>query len=143
MSAGQNPHPAPVPRIRLGQLGEDAAAAIMRRHGYEVIARNWRFGHLELDLVCQRGELLVFVEVKTRKGRSLGGAASALTGAKQKKLLRAAQAFLQLSGGWLRPCRFDLVCLTGRPDNFSLEYYPDAFQFSWPQDSGNAPGQCW
>lgn len=122
-----------------GRRGEDAAAGIYQSAGYAILARNWRFGHLELDLICEREGEIVFVEVKTRAGRGFGGASGAVTPEKRKKLIAAAKGWLLRNGRWSSPCRFDIVCLYGSGENFALEHIPDAF--SATLDSGNTHWQ--
>lgn len=105
-------------RIRLGADGEDAAARWYAAAGYEILARNWRCRDGELDVVAARGPVLVFCEVKTRRGDAFGGPAEAVTAAKQRRLRR-------LAGRWLaeaRPpgtgwpdVRFDVACVTPGP----------------------------
>jgi putative endonuclease len=79
-------------RHRLGQLGEEAAAAHMERLGYEIVARNHRTRFGELDLVCFGHGALVFVEVKTRRGR--GQPWDALGAGKQARVRRMAASYL-------------------------------------------------
>jgi len=105
----KNPGPA---HIDLGQRGEDAAAELLRAKGWTVRERNLRLGRLELDLVCEDGEVLVFVEVKTRGAGALGSPADGLTPQKCERLLRAARQYLSQQELWHRPCRFDLVAVS-------------------------------
>ena len=126
-----------------GQAGERAATEYLRRAGYDICARNWRQGRLELDMVCRDGEELVFVEVKTRRSDGYGGPAAAVTPGKQRVLTRAAQAWLAAHDAWQSPCRFDVVCLLRHGDTFSAEHYPHAFDFSPALDSGHASWQPW
>lgn len=93
----------------LGRAGEAAAADELVRQGYAVLARNWRAGRLELDLVCEKDGVLVFVEVKARGSGSLGTPADGLTARKRGALLRAAELYLTRNGQWSRPCRFDVA----------------------------------
>jgi putative endonuclease len=100
-------------RLALGARGEDLAAAWYERHGYEVLARNWRCREGELDLVVQRGRELVFVEVKTRTSDRFGLPAEAVTVRKQQRLRGLAVRFLAEAGGGASSLRFDVVAILG------------------------------
>lgn len=113
--------------LALGKAGEDFAAAWFSAHGFTLLARNWRHGHLELDLVCQEVSEIVFVEVKTRRSSVCGGGPGAMTAIKRRRLEKAAQYWLVSHNLWQHPCRFDVVCLYGHPDNFRMEHYRNAF----------------
>lgn len=115
------------PSLRLGINGEREAKKILIEKGYKFINANWRYKHLELDLIFQDGETIVFVEVKTRSTFSHGGAAGAITREKQKNLLKAALAWLQTNNLNERPCRFDVICLTGAKNDFLVEHFQNAF----------------
>ncbi len=78
----------PAPRQRLGRWGEGVAATHLTALGYTIVARNWRCAAGEIDLVARDGETLVFVEVKTRRGRAYGAPEEALTPRKAQKLLQ-------------------------------------------------------
>jgi putative endonuclease len=80
------------PRQHLGRLGERLAAEHLERLGYAIVARNHRTRYGELDLVACDGSTLVFVEVKTRRGR--GQPWDALHAAKQAQVRRMARAYL-------------------------------------------------
>lgn len=82
------------PRKQLGRWGEDLAARHLEGQGYTIIARNWRYGRGEIDLIAQAGAILLFVEVKTRRGRDLGTPEEGVTRAKARQLLQLAQAYL-------------------------------------------------
>jgi putative endonuclease len=101
---------APLP---VGAAGERAALAHYRRAGYRLLARNWRCPLGELDLVLARGRTIVFCEVKTRRGATLGGPFDAVTWRKQAKLRGLAQAFLARAGGleW-DEVRFDVASVS-------------------------------
>lgn len=125
----------------LGNFGEEKAAAYLISQGFHVLTRNWRFGHLEIDLICQQRDTIVFVEVKTRSHNMRGDPADAITPQKMRNISKAAQAWLKQEKAWLRPCRFDVVCITGSPDNFFLQHYPDAFSYVPSLDSRNTHWQ--
>lgn len=93
----------------LGRLGEDAAASFLTAIGLDVLARNWRSRHGEIDLVAADGTTVIFVEVKTRFGTAFGTPAEAVTPAKAARLHRLAGLWLaERSGPWV-PVRFDIV----------------------------------
>jgi|SRR5947209_6150597 len=96
-------------RHHLGRAGEDAAAAHMERLGYDVLARNHRTRYGELDLVCFDGDVLVFIEVKTRRGA--GAPWDALGPRKQERVRRMAASYLAQAPGrpLARSLRFDAV----------------------------------
>jgi putative endonuclease len=81
-------------RQGLGDAGERLARRHLEQLGYQFVTQNWRCPLGELDLVMREAELLVFVEVRTRRGERLGTAEESITPAKAGRLLRAAQAFL-------------------------------------------------
>lgn len=83
----------PAPRQRLGRWGEGVAATHLEAHGYTILARNWRCAAGEIDLVARDGETLVFVEVKTRRGREYGAPEEALTPRKAAKLLQLGEQY--------------------------------------------------
>ncbi|MFV9505936.1 MAG: YraN family protein [Oscillochloridaceae bacterium umkhey_bin13] len=98
-----------------GQAGERAAAAHLRRAGFTIMARNWRCAHGELDLVAQRGDLVVFVEVKTRRVGPWSPE-SAITQRKSQHLLASAYAYLDahtipVESSW----RIDLIAIEVAP----------------------------
>src|SRR5438128_2157172 len=94
----------------LDRIGEDAAAAHAQRHGAIVLARNWRGGGGELDLVVQDGTELAFVEVKARAQSKFGTPAEGVTRAKVRRLTRAALAYLGAHDLVDRvTCRFDVI----------------------------------
>lgn len=113
--------------LALGKKGEDAAAAAMQSAGYRILDRNWRADRIEIDLICAKDDLIVFVEIKTRSSRKSGGASEAVTIKKQRRLAKGAQTWLSQHGLWLNPCRFDVICLYGLGEPFCMEHYPDAF----------------
>ncbi len=96
-------------RQRLGRSGEDAAARFYRSHGYQVLDRNWRVKEGELDLICERGGEIVFVEVKTRTSTRFGTGAEAVTPAKQRRIRGLALQWLRASGRRSSRLRFDVI----------------------------------
>ncbi len=97
-------------RKRLGRWGEDLAVAHLRQQGYVVRERNWRCPAGEIDIVGEDGSCLVFVEVRTRRGREFGTPEESVTPAKQAKLVELAQTYLQ-EHDWDGDWRIDVVAV--------------------------------
>ena len=114
-------------RRSIGTVGEDAARDAYRRLGYRVVARNWRCRLGELDLVVERGGVLVFCEVKSRRESVFGGGFEAVTWAKQRKLRALAEAFLQAAGSRPQAVRFDVASVAMRGTRSTVEVFEDAF----------------
>jgi putative endonuclease len=115
-------------RAVLGVVGEAAAADRYRSRGFEVIACNWRCAAGEIDVIARRADLLVFCEVKTRRGASFGGGYESVTARKQRKLRQLGETYLRASGERPVSIRFDVASVTmsaeGRVD---VELFEDAF----------------
>lgn len=99
---------------RMGRWGEAAAAEYLVKQGYEILARNVRSAHGEIDIVARQGEVLVFVEVKARASGRFGHPEEAVTLRKQAHILSAAESYLQEHpeyDAW----RVDAISVEGRP----------------------------
>ena len=81
-------------RKKLGRWGEELAAERLQSQGYVILARNWRCRRGEIDLVAQADDVLVFVEVITRRGRDYGTPEEAITRSKAKRLLELGRRYL-------------------------------------------------
>lgn len=107
----------PHARSRFGAHGESVAAEYLHKKGYRILERNVRTHVGELDLVCQRGRALVFVEVKMRASAAFGYPEESVTVAKQRHLIRASQAYLAAHPAFrAAPFRIDVVAITVRPN---------------------------
>jgi putative endonuclease len=115
------------PSGRIGARGERFVADWYRAGGYRVIATNWRCHIGELDLVAERRGVLVFCEVKSRRGDAFGGGYEAVTRRKQLKLRALAEAFLQAHGSRPRAIRFDVASVAFVRDRSSVEVFEEAF----------------
>lgn len=93
-----------------GGNGEDAAAALLERHGLSIVARNYRTRFGEIDIVARDGDSLVFVEVRLRAGSGFGGAAGSIGARKRARIAAAARLYLLQTRSRL-PCRFDVVAI--------------------------------
>ena len=114
-------------RPTTGSVGERAALDAYRNLGYRLVARNWRCGLGELDLIVTRGDVLVFCEVKTRRGPAFGWGYEAVTWRKREKLRSLAEAFLQERGRRPNEIRFDVASVALGPRGPHVELFEDAF----------------
>ncbi len=105
----------PIPQ-RWGERAEEVVAAEYLARGYRLVARRWRGGGGELDLVCAREGEVVFVEVKGARGEGAGDPAGWLRPDQRRRWRRAAAAWLEAGGGGWAQVRFDLVGVRDRPD---------------------------
>jgi putative endonuclease len=94
---------------RPGESGEDRACAFLRSQGYEIVARNFRVRHGEVDIVARQDGTTVFVEVKERQGEAYGTAIEAVTTGKMRRVVRAAEAFAAMHGLMETALRFDVI----------------------------------
>jgi putative endonuclease len=113
-----------------GDAAEDRALAYLQQQGLRLVHRNYRLAGgprqrgAEVDLILRTPDgTLVFVEVRARGGAGHGGAASSVTSAKQRRIVRAAQHYL-MGLAMLPPCRFDVVAIDGD----ALQWLPGAFE---------------
>lgn len=117
----------------LGPKGEQIAADYLAENGYRIIKRNYRFHRNEIDIIALHQKTLCFVEVKTRFSSANGHPAESVTRQKQQEIIKAAQAYLTISGQIDTECRFDVVAILiqemeeNRIDSFTIEHFTDAF----------------
>jgi len=119
----------------LGREGERLAERHLRRHGYKILYRNYRAPHGgEVDLVCRDKACatLVFVEVKTRRGRDYGAPGEAVTRDKQKLIARGALAWLRLLDNPDILFRFDIVEVLIEDDRPAINLIKNAFTLPEP-----------
>jgi putative endonuclease len=97
---------------KLGRRGEDAAIALLQARGYIVLARNVRLPGGEIDVIGKDGDVIVFVEVKTRATGTYGSALAAVDARKRRTLRALAADWLQIAAPRAR-ARFDIVTIDG------------------------------
>ena len=95
----------------VGQEWERLAEKHLKEAGYTIRARNFRTRVGEIDFVAQDGNVLCFVEVKGRHGTGFGMPEEAVNSEKQRRIFRAAQAYLQRERLEDSTCRFDVVSI--------------------------------
>ena len=96
----------------LGKWGEDTAAAYLEDQGYQIIERDWKSGHHDLDIVAKEGNTLVIVEVKTRRNRLFGDPEEAIDYKKRMSLQSAINHYVK-SHRFGNSVRFDIISIVG------------------------------
>ncbi len=110
---------------KAGKWGEEVAVAYLAGQGYAILERNWRMGHLEVDIIAHKGRVVAFVEVKTRRDFDVDPV-EAVDKRKRARMVTAADTFLRRNSLPFE-YRFDIVAITGTPESHIVEHTPDAF----------------
>lgn len=112
-----------------GSAAEEAAASHLKRQGWRIIERNWSCRSGELDIIAEQGEIMLFVEVRSRSGLGYGMPAESIDARKIQQVRRTAEVYLHRFGLSDRQIRFDAVAvMLGRNLEIrSLEHIEDAF----------------
>jgi putative endonuclease len=95
-----------------GRVWENAAMAYLQRHGLVLVEANFRCKLGEIDLIMREGSTLVFVEVRQRAAGAQVGAAASIGPSKVRRIVRAAQVYLQRCAR-MPPCRIDVIAIDG------------------------------
>ena len=114
-------------QLPLGRRGERAAEKYLRRNGYRIVARNFRAAGAEIDLIAMDGEILVFVEVKTRRSRIAGAPEEAVDERKQTRMRRAAEVFARRYRADEIEMRFDIAAVDASGRRLEIELLRNAF----------------
>jgi putative endonuclease len=113
----------------LGQRGEAIAKAYLLEKGHEILFVNYRYAHLEADIISRDSNILIFIEVKTRTGNTFGDPEEFVGYAKQKNLQFLAERYME-QHEYNGEIRFDIISiLFGNEGNYKLRHLEDAF---WP-----------
>ncbi|MCL2328240.1 MAG: YraN family protein [Bacteroidetes bacterium] len=113
-------------RSELGRKGEDLACAYLQERGFRILHRNWRSVHKEIDIVAKKDGILHIVEVKTRSSNFMVAPEEAITMAKQRLLIRAAQAYINYSS-FEGEAQFDVFSIIVSAHSHEITYIPQAF----------------
>lgn len=114
-------------RQGLGRWGEEQAVRHAMMAGWEVLARNWRCGRLEVDLLARDGPFLVVVEVKTRSEPVQAGWHRMVSRAQQERLIAAARVWLARNPDHALEVRFDVIAVLRNGYGHRVIHTPDAF----------------
>ncbi|MCR4954869.1 MAG: YraN family protein [Treponema sp.] len=107
-----------------GNLGEEKASQYLLSKGYEILARNWRTKYGEIDIICKKADVLVFVEVKTLPNATPDMLCAVLNKKKCERILKTSKRFLinnrQYSNSYIR---YDVIVfdMPGLPSVYHIE----------------------
>ena len=94
-----------------GNKGEDIATDFLLQKGYNIVVRNWRHKHLEVDIIASLNNRLHFIEVKTRTNTKFGLPEDSITQTKMNHLKKAAEEYLYQHPEWIK-IQFDVIAIT-------------------------------
>lgn len=116
--------------IETGRSGEAEACRFIQEIGYRILEVNWRYKHLEVDIIAMDQDVLVFIEVKTRRSSRYGQPYEAVNYRKQQQLDRAANLYISYRK-YRGEIRFDIISVLYHSANkMEMEHIKDAF---WPE----------
>lgn len=115
-----------VDRISIGKRGEEAAKSALEEMGFEILERNWRFGHKEIDIIAASEDGIRFVEVRSRVEPVLLEPELTVGSVKKEKLVSAARAYMRMNRITCEAF-FDIVAVTFSSQGVKVDYFPDAF----------------
>ena len=119
-------------RLDLGNFGEQLALKKIKRLGYKKIIRNYRCPLGEVDLIARDGDTLVFIEIKTRRGKSIGYAKEAVDARKRRQLSKAALAYMKSNDCCDAKARFDVVAINLKGNSApQIEVVKNAFELAY------------
>ena len=111
---------------KLGEIGEELAAEHLVKNGYDILERNYTYQKAEVDIIAQKGDTLVVVEVKTRSTADFGNPQDFLKPKQIKRLVMAVDAYINENDLDVE-VRFDIIAIVIEGKTVDLEHLEDAF----------------
>ena len=114
---------------RTGKIAEDLACRFLNRQGLKLLTKNFRSRRGEIDLIMQDGDIIVFVEVRSRKNNQVMNVIETIDPVKRARIIQTCQQYLQGKKSYNQhACRFDIVLITGQLDAAEIEWIKNAFE---------------
>lgn len=110
----------------LGTTGEDLASEHLAKKGYKILERNWSFGKEEIDIIAQKDDEIVFVEVKTRASAFYGRPEAFVKRQKQRFIIKAANTYIERHD-IDKEARFDVIGVIVNSGGKEINHIEDAF----------------
>jgi|SRR5579862_84838 len=115
---------------QFGELGERIAARWLEKSGWKILARRYRSGRRDIDVVAERDGLIAFVEVKARTGSAFGSPVEAVHRRKQRELSKSAQSWIDRHGRSGESYRFDVMGVLLKEKRVFVRHVAGAFQIN-------------
>ncbi len=112
---------------KIGSDGEEVAVKYLRQNGYEILEQNFYYQHGEIDIVAKEKDILVFVEVKSRRSTKFGEPEESVTPKKQELLRRTAEGYVLEKNLHNIECRFDVVSVVLKDGKAVCKLLRDCF----------------
>lgn len=112
-------------KIKTGNKGEDIAVNFLMENGYEIVERNYRYKHSEIDIIVKKKDFLIFVEVKTRSSTNYGAPEAFVSNGQTTKIFEGANEYIYESD-WHGPIRFDIISIV-LGGSVTITHFEDAF----------------
>lgn len=112
---------------KIGEMGEQMACEFLQTRGHQILDRNWRAGHLEIDIVTEGPDGIHFVEVKARTAPVVAAVADQVNPVKQKRISAAAVQYLNKKHMDGKEVFFDIVSVLFEQGETHVRYFPHAW----------------
>jgi putative endonuclease len=110
----------------LGKKGEDLAVKYLKDAGFSILARNWSWGRHEIDIIAEKGDTVVFAEVKTRTEDFIMPPVTAVNRDKQRSMISAADGYIR-KYNIDKESRFDVITVIKKDTEYEIDHIEDAF----------------
>lgn len=118
-------------RQKFGKFGEDLAARFLKKQGYKIICRNYRTKFGEIDIIAKDTDIIVFIEVKSRRTSTFGHPKCSITHEKQKRISKTALYYLKTTDQSNASARFDVVTVNSHNKKTDVEIIKNAFELAY------------
>jgi len=117
---------------QVGDKGEKLAEDFLKRKGFNIIQRNYRCKLGEIDIIAEQDDVIVFVEVRTKRTESFGIPQSSITSGKISRITKTALSYIQEKELFDRSCRFDVIAITfpQKSKEPNIEHIENAFEMN-------------
>jgi putative endonuclease len=110
----------------LGQKGESLAEDYLKKAGFKILFRNWRWGRHEIDIIAENQDYIIFAEVKTRSENYQLDPVKSITRDKRRSIITAANGYIQ-KFCIDKESRFDIITLVKNADSYKIDHIEGAF----------------